>query len=234
MKDPAMLLYTSDFLAGTYLLSMEERGQFITIICLQQQHGHMELGDIEIAVGFLSDNLLKLLSVDEDGKYYNERADFEIARRKKYSQKQSDISRKRWAGNATALPIETEKEKETEKGIETETGIGSEKEDDPLPSVKTPAETLLRKPAVQTPEKPEALPEARRVQGVTVRTPVQPRSQEVDFEGEIRRLKAEARASHPNCPEQQISHLALGAFLRQYPGYFTGVPAPPAESSLSE
>ena len=121
MKDPAMLLYTSDFLTAAYFLNMQERGQFITIICLQQQHGHLELEEMEMAVGYLSDSLMKLLSVDEDGRYYNERADFEIARRKKYSQRQAEISRKRWAGNATALPIETEKEKEIEIETEKET-----------------------------------------------------------------------------------------------------------------
>lgn len=39
MKDPAVLFYTSDFLSGVTFLSMEQRGQYITLLCTQHQHG---------------------------------------------------------------------------------------------------------------------------------------------------------------------------------------------------
>jgi len=38
-KDPAVLFYTSDFLAGTAFFTMEERGQYITLLCEQHQCG---------------------------------------------------------------------------------------------------------------------------------------------------------------------------------------------------
>lgn len=138
MKDPAMLLYTSDFLTETYFMDMAERGQYITLICLQQQHGHLTMSLIEQAVGPLTQNVKKLFVMDEEGKYYNERADYEIARRKKYSKSQSNKAGRRWrdsadgnaaaypAADAAALPIETETETETE--IESESEIGSETE----------------------------------------------------------------------------------------------------------
>lgn len=78
-KDPAMILYTSDFLTRTYFLSMEERGQPITIICLNQ-HGHLELADIVNAVGFLSGGVPGLLCMDAHGRYFNEMADYEIGK----------------------------------------------------------------------------------------------------------------------------------------------------------
>jgi hypothetical protein len=40
-KDPAVLFYSSDFLTGTLLMNYEERGQYITLLCLQHQKGHL-------------------------------------------------------------------------------------------------------------------------------------------------------------------------------------------------
>ena len=38
-KDPAVLFYTSDFLGGAALMNMKERGQYITLLCLQRERG---------------------------------------------------------------------------------------------------------------------------------------------------------------------------------------------------
>lgn len=51
MKDPAMLFYASDFLTGVALMSMKERGQYITLLCLQQQRGHLTLSEMRKAAG---------------------------------------------------------------------------------------------------------------------------------------------------------------------------------------
>ena len=40
MKDPAFVFYTGDFLTGVIDMTMEERGQYITLLCLQHQKGH--------------------------------------------------------------------------------------------------------------------------------------------------------------------------------------------------
>ena len=37
-KDPAFLFYTSDFLTGTILMSNEEIGIYIKLLCIQHQH----------------------------------------------------------------------------------------------------------------------------------------------------------------------------------------------------
>ncbi len=84
MKDPCMLFYPADFLIGVAFMSMEERGKYITLLCYQQQRGHLTLDEMEKAVGDISDELLSKFTLDEDGKYYNRRADIEIERRAAY------------------------------------------------------------------------------------------------------------------------------------------------------
>lgn len=108
MKDPAMLFYTSDFLTGVALLSMAERGQYITLLCLQQQHGHMSAADMRAAVGKVSARVLEKFRLDESGKYYNVRAELEIQKRAAHSQKQRENVLKRWnkENNSISIPQE--------------------------------------------------------------------------------------------------------------------------------
>lgn len=121
-KDPAMLFYTSDFLTGVAFLSMKERGQYITLLCLQQQLGHMSLQQMQTVVGKISPLLLDKFIQDEQGLYYNQRAEIEIRKREAHCEKQQANIRKRWAkedtesipddfhgtnqGNTTVLPLE--------------------------------------------------------------------------------------------------------------------------------
>ena len=42
MKDPAFLFYSSDFLSGTMLMSDEDVGKYIRLLCLQHQKGHLK------------------------------------------------------------------------------------------------------------------------------------------------------------------------------------------------
>lgn len=111
-KDPAVLFYTSDFLSGVILMSMKERGQYITILCLQRERGHMTLKDMEIAVGKLSEEVRSKFEQDENGRFFNPRMEVEIKKRETHSKRQSENARKRWNkpnstsgiqfGNATA------------------------------------------------------------------------------------------------------------------------------------
>lgn len=80
-KDPAVLFYTSDFLVGCMGLTMEERGQYITLLCLQHQKGHLTQKEIELAVGKCSPDVLDKFEVDEHGRYYNEIMDEAIEQR---------------------------------------------------------------------------------------------------------------------------------------------------------
>lgn len=124
MKDPAMLFYASDFLTGVALMSMKERGQYITLLCLQQQRGHLTLSEMRKAAGALSEEVLGKFVEDENGKFYNIRADREIARRAAHCDRQRKNIEARWKkekytyshdsgnangttkGNTTVLPLE--------------------------------------------------------------------------------------------------------------------------------
>ena len=58
MNDPAVLFYTSDFLTGVMDMTMEERGQYITLLCYQHQKGHIHEKTIKIVVGSCSDSVV--------------------------------------------------------------------------------------------------------------------------------------------------------------------------------
>ena len=84
-KDPAFLFYSSDFLTGTMFMTMEEKGQYITILCLLHQHGGcLPLDKLEKAVGKLSTPTLEKLSKNQHG-YFNIRLTQEIEKRRNYS-----------------------------------------------------------------------------------------------------------------------------------------------------
>ena len=83
-KDPAILFYTGDFLNGCTDLTFEERGQYITLLCLQHQKGHLSEKTIRLSVGSVSVDVLKKFSKDENGNYFNDRMDVEIEKRQHF------------------------------------------------------------------------------------------------------------------------------------------------------
>ena len=83
-KDPAVLFYTGDFLNGCAGLTMEERGQYITILCLQHQLGHLSEKTIRLSVGSVSVDVLNKLSIDTDGNYFQNRMEEEIEKRSQF------------------------------------------------------------------------------------------------------------------------------------------------------
>lgn len=85
-KDPAVLFYTSDFLVGVQGLTMEERGQYITLLCLNHQQGRLKPKDIKLAVGQPSDDVMEKFICDENGLFYNKRMEEESNKRKNYSE----------------------------------------------------------------------------------------------------------------------------------------------------
>ena len=105
-NDPAFLFYSSDFLSGIADLNMEERGQYITLLCVQHQKGRLNKKMIGIAVGDAAADVLAKFRHDENGLLYNERLEKEIQKRSEFSNKQREKALGRWA---------KEKEKEKEK-----------------------------------------------------------------------------------------------------------------------
>ena len=84
MKDPAFLFYSSDFLTGCASLTMEERGQYITLLCLEHQLGRLSEKTIRLSVGSVSVDVLAKFKQDENGLLYNERLEIEIEKRSNF------------------------------------------------------------------------------------------------------------------------------------------------------
>jgi uncharacterized protein YdaU (DUF1376 family) len=85
-KDPAFLFYSSDFLSGCIDLDMEERGQYITLLCAQHQKGHLSDKTIRLLVGSVSLCVLDKFEKDNEGLYFSPRLDAEIEKRQKFTE----------------------------------------------------------------------------------------------------------------------------------------------------
>ena len=83
-KDPAVLFYTGDFLNGCTDLTLEERGQYITMLCLQHQKGHLSEKTIRLSVGSVSVDVLNKFEKDNEGNFFNKRMDEEIEKRQHF------------------------------------------------------------------------------------------------------------------------------------------------------
>jgi len=89
---PAVLLYFEDFLVGVSDMTMEERGQYITLLCLQNAKGHLTKNAIDRAMRpeGVSPYVLEKFAMDPEGRYFNERMDYEIYRRVKRAKTLAD------------------------------------------------------------------------------------------------------------------------------------------------
>lgn len=62
-------------------LDMEERGQYITLLCAQHQKGHLSEKTIRLLVGSVSVSVLSKFKQDANGNYFNARMEEEISKR---------------------------------------------------------------------------------------------------------------------------------------------------------
>lgn len=122
-KTPAFLFYSADFLVGCSDLTMEERGQYITLLCLQHQKGRLNERTISLSIPNVSQYVLDKFDKDESGNYYNSRLDAELEKREKFCESQRERILKRWNkentngntnGNTESLPFKYENENENE------------------------------------------------------------------------------------------------------------------------
>ena len=51
-KDPAVLLWTKDFLVGTMTMTNEQVGKYIRLLCLQHQNQYLTDGDMKSILNF--------------------------------------------------------------------------------------------------------------------------------------------------------------------------------------
>ena len=94
-KDPAFLFYSSDFLTGTLLMSMEQKGKFITVLCLQHQKGHLSEKDMLQICGTYDEDIFNKFQKDSEGKFFNVRLEQEVDKRKSYSESRRNNRKKK-------------------------------------------------------------------------------------------------------------------------------------------
>jgi hypothetical protein len=85
-KDPAFLFYSSDFLTGTALMSDEQIGKYIKLLCYQHQKGHLTERDMLKICSTHDEDIFCKFEKDENGLYYNARLQQEVEKRKAYSE----------------------------------------------------------------------------------------------------------------------------------------------------
>lgn len=124
---------------------MEERGIYITLLCLQHQKGHLTEKMIRLCLGNAAASpaadVMAKFRQDPAGLWYNQRLEEEIEKRKAHGKKQSERALQGWekrkkqshgtsrgtqSGNAAALPLEDE----NENVIEDRSELKNKKEPD--------------------------------------------------------------------------------------------------------
>lgn len=108
-NDPAVLFYTGDFLAGSYLFSYEQRGKYITLLCLQHQKGKLTEKDMLNICGTYDEDIFSKFVKDEDGLFYNARMEEETQKRRKYSESRSNNRKKKKTEDVTGDVNDTSK-----------------------------------------------------------------------------------------------------------------------------
>ena len=110
-KRPAFQFYPSDFLVGTAILTPEETGIYIRLLCYQWTNGGLP-NHVSILARLAAcedessvDAVMKLkFEEGEDGKLYNNRLEEVRQEQEQYREKQRENAKKRWVDNATAMP----------------------------------------------------------------------------------------------------------------------------------
>ena len=100
---PAFLFYSSDFLSGVSDLTMEERGQYITLLCLQHQKGALSEKTIRLSVGSVSVDVMAKFEKNAEGSFFNKRLVSEIEKRVAFTES------RRKNGNMGGRPKQEEK-----------------------------------------------------------------------------------------------------------------------------
>lgn len=115
-RAPAFQFYADDFLAGTMTMTNEERGAYISLLCLQWSKGFVTELDIQrICLGMpthCQGICQSKFQLGDDGHYRNQRLEVERSKQKERSQKQSDIANLRWNKDAKAMPTHYQEDAE--------------------------------------------------------------------------------------------------------------------------
>jgi hypothetical protein len=84
-KDPAFMLYSGDFLSGTFTMNYEQRGKFITLMCIQHQKGYLTSADIKSVLNETDYLIAEKFYKGTDGNWYNQKMTDVMNERKEYT-----------------------------------------------------------------------------------------------------------------------------------------------------
>lgn len=123
-KDPAVLFYTADFLTGTILMTDDQVGKYIRLLCIQHQHGPMTEIQMLKITGDKDPDIFGKFVQNEEGKYVNERMLMEAQKRRKYRKSREDNLKAQKPSPHMDSHMDNEDENENKNGDE----IGIDKE----------------------------------------------------------------------------------------------------------
>ena len=84
-KDPAFMMYSGDFLSGTFTMTMEQRGKYVTLMCIQHQKGYLTSADMKSVLNEEDYLLAEKFYKADDGNWYNQKMTDVINERKEYT-----------------------------------------------------------------------------------------------------------------------------------------------------
>jgi len=114
-KDPAFLFYPGDFVTGTQFFTDEQVGKYIRLLMAQHQHGHLPEKHMILICGTYDIDVFSKFIKDSDGKYYNERLEDEIFKRKKYTESRANNRSSKNDISETYVPHMENKDKDINK-----------------------------------------------------------------------------------------------------------------------
>jgi hypothetical protein len=119
-KDPAFLFYPSDFLVGTSLMTTEEIGQYIILLCHLSDKETLSYEEmVFILKNEPSNKVLGKLSKKTSGRYFNQRLEDEVKKRREYtkSRRVNSLGKKKGKAYAKHMDTHMENENENEKTV---------------------------------------------------------------------------------------------------------------------
>ena len=107
-KAPAFQFYADDFLAGTITMTNEEKGAYITLLCIQWSKGWLLESDFQRVCAGMPTHSHSIcqskFDKDSDGSFKNRRLESVRVQKKEYSQKQRNNANIRWNKDAIPMP----------------------------------------------------------------------------------------------------------------------------------
>ena len=120
-KDPAVLFYTSDFLSGTITMNYEQRGKYITLLCIQHQQSFLTDEDFESILTENDKRVKDKFEKQSDGTYVNIKLKTESERRKSYTESRRNNRKGKNLSTSYVQLMETVTETVTETGTGNDT-----------------------------------------------------------------------------------------------------------------